>query len=278
MNWFEYLECAVLPCIAIVEIIVLTLLYRHRNKERNRHQTYLIASLCLSELNGVVAIIFTHIIFGRISLLVDAIAWFYIHCFVRLTYYSTITTLTLDRFLVFYWNIRYLIVWPAEKLLKYLVFTYVISCIIWCCFMFLFVFRLIEWTQVYQIMFISYFIWDMIYIVQVIITYFYIFRKYKKNKEIMKEQTNKSNDREHFRLLIPTMVIASFISFFCIPDFVNMFFHFHHVEDEHLAFNILGVSYRIAWLADTLIYIYNYKILPKNKIHPQSQTLSWTTT
>ena len=130
MNWFEYLECAVLPCIAIVEIIVLTLLYRHRNKKRNRHQTYLIASLCLSELNGVVAIIFTHIIFGRISLLVGAIAWFYIHCFVRLTYYSTITTLPLDRFLVFYWNIRYLIVWPAEELLKYLVFTYVISFII----------------------------------------------------------------------------------------------------------------------------------------------------
>ena len=90
----------------------------------------------------------------------------------------------------------------------------------------------------------------------------------------MKEQTNKSNDREHFRLLIPTMVIASFISFFCIPDFVNMFFHFHHVEDEHLAVNILGVSCRIAWLADTLIYIYNCKILPKNKIHPRSQTLS----
>lgn len=194
MNWFEYLECAVLPCIAIVEIIVLTLLYRHRNKERNRHQTYLIASLCLSELNGVVAIIFTHIIFGRISLLVEAIAWFYIHCFVRLTYYSTITTLTLDRFLVFYWIIRYLIVWPAEKLLKYLVFTYVISFIIWCCFMFLFVFRLIEWIQVYQIMFIPYFIWDMMYMIYIlyklllhIFTFFGNTRKTKKlwkNKQI----------------------------------------------------------------------------------------------
>ena len=30
MNWFEYLECAVLPCIAIVEIIVLTLSYHFR--------------------------------------------------------------------------------------------------------------------------------------------------------------------------------------------------------------------------------------------------------
>ena len=78
MNWFKYLECPVLPCIAIVEIIVLTLLYRQRNKKRNRQQTYFIASLCILELNGVSTIIFTHIIFGRISLLVNAIVWFYL--------------------------------------------------------------------------------------------------------------------------------------------------------------------------------------------------------
>ena len=179
------------------------------------------------------------------------------------TYYSTMTTLTVDRLLAFYLNIRYLIVWPP----------YVISFIIWSSFVFLFVFKITEWMQVYRIMFIPYFIWDMIYIVLVIITYFYIFRKCKKNKKLMKEQTNKSNNREHFRLLIPTLLIASFIIFFCIPDFVNMFFHFHHVKDKDLAFNILGVSYRIAWSADTLIYIYNYKILPKNKIHPRSQAL-----
>ena len=72
----------------------------------------------------------------------------------------------------------------------------------------------------------------------------------------MKKQTNKSNNREHFKLLIPTLLIASFICFFCIPDFVNMFFQFYHVEEKELLFNILGLSYRIAWLTDTAIYIF----------------------
>lgn len=273
MNWFAYLKCAALPCIFIVEIIALTLFYHHRNKKRKRHQTYLVASLCISELNGVLAIIAVHIIYGRISALVDAILWFYIHCFVRLTYYFTMTTLAVDRFLVFYLNMRYLIVWPPEKPLKCLKFIYVISFFIWGCFVCSIVFELIEWKLVCLIMFIPYFIWDIIYIVQVIVTYFYIFGKYKENKEIMKKQTNKSNNREHFKLLIPTLLIASFICFFCIPDFVNMFFQFYHVEEKELLFNILGLSYRITWLADTAIYIYNCKLLPKNKVHSRSQTL-----
>ena len=76
------------------------------------------------------------------------------------------TILTIDRFLVFYLNMRYPISWPPEKLLKYLVFIYVISFFIWGCFVRFIVFKRIEWIQVYQIMFIPYFIWDMIYIIQ----------------------------------------------------------------------------------------------------------------
>ena len=91
MNWFEYLECATLPCIVIVEIMALILLYRHRNKKRNKHQMYLVASLYISELNGVLASIIACITYGKVSLIVSAILWFYIHCFVRLTYYSTLT-------------------------------------------------------------------------------------------------------------------------------------------------------------------------------------------
>ena len=239
---------------------------------------YLVASLYISELNGVLASIIACITYGKVSLIVSAILWFYIHCFVRLTYYSTLTILTIDRFLVFYLNMRYFIVWPPEKLLKYLVFIYVISFFIWGCFVCFIVFKLIERIHIYKIMFIPYFIWDMIYIVQVTITYFYIFWKYKENKKIMKQQTNKLNKWKHFRLFIPTLIIASFISLFCIPDFVNMFFQFYQVENQELTFNMLGVSYRIAWSADTVIYIYNCKLLSKNKIHPRSRAMWWVAT
>ena len=282
MNWFEYLECAVLSCIAIVEIIVLTLLYRHRKKKKKQTPN----------------ISYSFFMFIRIK-------WCsgnYINSYHFRTNFSTCgghcvvlyPLLRQINLLLYHYNIDSRSVFSV--LLKHKIpycmacwKTIKVSCVHLCDFIYHLVLFCVSFcfqayrmdtslpNYVYSIFHLGYDVYD-IYIVQVIITYFYIFRKCKKKKEIMKEQTNKLNDREHFRLLIPTMVIASFISFFCIPDFVNMFFHFHHVEDEHLAFNILGVSYRIAWLADTLIYIYNYKILPKNKIHPWSQTLWRTTT
>ena len=38
MIWFEYVESILLPLIIILEILALVLLYRHKNKKRNKHQ------------------------------------------------------------------------------------------------------------------------------------------------------------------------------------------------------------------------------------------------
>ena len=98
-----------LPIVAVIEIVVLALVYQHRNKGRNKNQTYIIAALCASELNGAFFLIFIHtLIIKEVSATLLGLFWFYIHSFVRLTYYSTMTLLTIDRFLVFYLNIRYL--------------------------------------------------------------------------------------------------------------------------------------------------------------------------
>ena len=111
----------------------------------------------------------------------------------------------------------------------------------------------------------AYFIWDIIYIGQVVATYIYIFIKYKKHRKLNKDQNVKSSDREHFKLLLPTLTIVTFlIFFFCIPDVVNFIFQFHYLDQE-IVFNLLGIFYRIAWLADPIIYIYNCKILSKSK-------------
>ena len=118
MIWFNYVETVLLPLIIVAEIVALVVSNQQRNRIRNKHQMYLITTLCVSELNGAFAAIVTHIIYGRLPEIGNAIMWFYIHTFSRLTHYSTMALLTIDRFLVFHLNIKYNAVWSPTKLLK----------------------------------------------------------------------------------------------------------------------------------------------------------------
>lgn len=146
------------------------------------------------------------------------------------------------------------------------------------CFVCLITSRVIEWLYFFNISFIWYFIfpfgmsyhisiWDVIYMVLVITTYSYIFCIYKKRMERIKSQASfKSSNRKHFKLFVPTFLIVNFIILVCIPDFVNLFTHLQYLEGKGLIFQILGVFYRIAWLADPLIYIYDSKLFRGEKI------------
>ena len=97
MSWFFYAEFILLPLIFTAEVAAFALLYRHRNKRRNKHQIYLIATLCVSEFNVVLTIAIIHIVvYKNVSLTLIGIFWFYLHLFVRLTYCSAMTLLTID--------------------------------------------------------------------------------------------------------------------------------------------------------------------------------------
>ena len=100
---------------------------QNRNKKRNKHQIYIMSSLSLTELNGTLANIVISIPYGKLSPLIEHTFWFYLHSFIRLIYHFTMTLLTIDRFLAFHLNMKYLILWPSERLLKSLKFIYLIS-------------------------------------------------------------------------------------------------------------------------------------------------------
>ena len=61
---------------------------------------YHITALCLLELNGAFATIVIYVINRRVTPIGTAIMWFYIHTLLRLTHFSTMALLTIDRFLV----------------------------------------------------------------------------------------------------------------------------------------------------------------------------------
>ena len=269
--WFLHVEFTLLTLGVVLQTAAIALLYRDRNKIRNKHQIYIISSLCLIELNGTLIMIILYISYRKVSPLIKHIVWFYLHSFVRLTYHSTMTLLTIDRFLAFHLNIRYLILWPSERLLKSLKIVYLDSFLSYISILCLFVLKPIDWDYVSYIMFTRYFIWDVTCIMRVIATYCYIFIKYKKHKELIKGFQAQPNNRQHLELLIPIVLTVTYIIFFCIPDFVTGLFQFGNVVASKLNFRIVGIAYKLSWLADPIIYIYNCKLLKKPKTNPHSK-------
>ena len=107
----------------------------------------------------------------------------------------------------------------------------------------------------------------------VIATYSYIFCVYKKRMARIKSQARfKSSNKKHFKLRTPTLIIVTFIIFVCIPDFINIFTHFQYLEGKGVIYQILGVFYRIAWLIDPLIYIYDCKLFKGKRFNNRIQS------
>ena len=250
----------------VVQITAIALLYQRKNNKRNKHQTYIISSLCITELNGTLVTVIMLITYRKASPLINHIIWFYFHWFVRLAYHSNMTLLTIDWILVFHLNMKYLIVSSPERLLKSLKVVFLISLLTYFSIACLFFIKPIDWYYVSNVMFIAYFIWDIIYIVQVIATYIYIFIKYKKHRELLKRLKTQSNTRQQL-LLIPTLLMVTLIIFFSMPDFVTVIFG--NVIPNGLEFQILAKAYKISGLADPLIFICNCKLLKKNKPSPK---------
>ena len=104
------MEFVLLTLNPVVQITGITLIYRRRNNKRNKHHISIISGLCLTELNGTLVTVTILITYKNVSPLINHTIWFCCHWFVRLTYHSLMTLLTIDRFLVFHLNLRDLIV------------------------------------------------------------------------------------------------------------------------------------------------------------------------
>ena len=127
MMWLFCMEFVLLTLNAVVQITAITLIYRRRNNKRNKHQISIISNLCLTELNGTLVTVIMLITYKKVPPLINHTIWFHYHWFVRLTYHSFMTLLTVDRFLVFHLNLKYLLVWLRERLLKLLKVIFLIS-------------------------------------------------------------------------------------------------------------------------------------------------------
>ena len=72
-----------------------------------------------------------------------------------------------------------------------------------------------------------------------------------------------------FQLLVPPLIIVTFILFSCVPNLLNSFHQFYSVEVKVRISYVLGVFYRIGLLVDPITYIYYWKLFPKKTNHNQ---------
>ena len=131
------------------------------------------------------------------------------------------TLLTIDRFLVFYLNITYHIRFHPVKVVKSIQIVVVISLMPTIIFAVLISLGKIGMKQLGSICFVSYLIFDAIYILIAGKTYIYIFRAYKRQINI-RRNSECTRKKETFNHLIPCLIIITFIIFAIIPDFYNM--------------------------------------------------------
>lgn len=111
--------------------------------------------------------------------------------------------------------------------------------------------RLYYWNMLYLI----YVIIDILYILLVMSVYIYIFSVYKRQKEI---QRNLRDNNDSFKLLIPSLVIITFVIFSIIPDLflTGAYYKIYYVSDnvKEMPFML----FRIGRIVDPLIYIFGF--------------------
>ena len=114
--------------------------------------------------------------------------------------------------------------------------------------------RLYHWNVLY----VLYVVIDISYIVLVISVYVYIFRVFKRQRKL---QTNRTTHSDSFKLLIPSLLVVTFVIFSITPDLflAGAYYQICYVSD--IMHKIPFIFFRLGHIADPLIYIlgFNFK-------------------
>ena len=259
---FEIAELLLLSLGVVTNSMALVFLKRNRNKHgyRNKNQINLITALCLYELlTGLLTILYHavgHNVTSKIvaSKLLDVIICL-TDIFLALNYYFIMVLLTADRFLAIYLNIKYQFYLPPKRIMRLvaIVFMILLACATTASVLIVFnkMNRLYHWNMLY----VLFVILDISYIVLVISVYTYIFRVFKRQKKL---QTNRANDTDSFKILIPSLLIVTFVIFTIIPDlFLTGAYHqIYYVSDT--MHKIPFIFFRLGHIVDPLIYIFGF--------------------
>ena len=257
---FEFVEPLLLSLVVITNSMALIFLKRNTHGYRNKNQIKIITVLCVYELlGGLLAILYDVVERNVTSKFIASKLLDVIMCltdiFIALNYYFIMVLLTVDRFLAIYLNIKYQFYLPSKKIIRLVTIVSMTLLAFAVTAAVLIVFnkmnRLYHWNMLY----VLYVVIDISYIALVISVYVYIFRVFKRQKKL---QTNRASDSDSFKLLIPSLLIVTFIIFSIIPDLflTGAYYQIYYVSD--IMHKIPFIFFRLGHIADPLIYIFGF--------------------
>ena len=252
-SWYDILEYTLLPSIIVIHTVAFVFL--KRTSKRYKNQIIIITLLCIFELAGAVLLISYGIFDYFVSSFVADIILCFIEIFIMLNYYFMMLLLTIDRFLVFYLNLRYQLYVSSSKTLKLISLVTIVSFLASVIFAVLMSTHAIIWSQFYNLQFLLCLIFDTGYICFFIGVYSFIYRTYRK-RLMFREKVNTPSKKDHFKLFMPTLIVATYIIFNIIPNIINTNYRYETETSGKTVIQIAYIFYRIGWLVDPVIYIF----------------------
>ena len=260
MNWFEIFDGSFLAFILINHAFALNLVFREKKTSKMKIQLYLVIALFITE-STTILFILTDLMVVHLSdrlIIVRNIAvyirvWLinFISMYLRILFYMFIVLLTIDRFLVFYYKIKYTLYCKPRKLMKLIYLIMIMSFFMVMLFILGIHFKYINFRKTVEISNIIYVILNSSHIFIVTSTYIYIFIVYKKH---VKKRNTSELEYKHFKLLVPTLIIVTYMIFTFIPDFIRVFVSYKVIAESKKLRNVTIVAYRIGWLIDPVVY------------------------
>ena len=185
------------------------------------------------------------------------LSWTFFAVSITLMYMSLMILITIDRFLVFYLNLKYTLYWSRRKtrivlitLCTFSLLSYIPAAI-----------HGLKNRQdvLRKLVRYIYPVFEIIFMIVAFGTYLFIFRKHKKSlasqvKKYGGNRYKKSNNK--FRLGVPTLIILTYFIFMVIPNFGKLCFSLKIIAVPKL----IPIAYfltPVGYLVDPVIYVFS---------------------
>lgn len=248
-----------LNCIVIItHIAELVLLITTKEKKISKGQKYLLVSLCLTEMVYVI----TDNVYKILDLLkLETIAhnfWLITAGPIFFMYMFIMIFITIDRFLVFYLNIKYAL-YCSDNSMKIILAELACICVI--SYIPLRA-RGINHDELGKTL--AYYIYppfEVIFILILLLTYGYIFGQYKKSVRGNSYRRNILS-RNRFKIKVPTLIILTYVICTIVPNVIRLLYFLAAIKIYDI--KILHILTPLGFLTDSAIYIYSIKTVRKN--------------
>lgn len=143
----------------------------------------------------------------------------------------------------------------SSKTLKFITLITIASFLASVVFAILMSMHTITWSKFYSMQFLLCLIFDTGYICFFIGVYSFIYRTYRR-RLTFREKVNTPSKKDHFKLFMPTLIMATYIIFNIIPNIINANYRYKTEISGKAVIQVAYIFYRIGWLIDPVIYIF----------------------